>query len=81
MRRYATDWFFETGETFFERGRPTNKRVAVIGRGHAGLSWAHKLAVFGHAVSLFESRKKLSGPNEYGIAAYKTVDNFAQKEV
>ena len=81
LQRYATDWFFETGETFFERGKSTNKRVAVIGGGPAGLSCAHKLSVYGHDVVIFESRKKLSGLNEYGIAAYKTVDNFAQKEV
>jgi len=81
LQRYATDWYLETGETFFERGKSTNKRVAVIGGGPAGLSCAHKLAIFGHEVVVFESREKLSGLNEYGIAAYKTVDNFAQKEV
>ncbi len=81
LQRYATDWFLETGETFFERGKSTNKRVAVIGGGPAGLSCAHKLAIFGHEVVVFESREKLSGLNEYGIAAYKTVDNFAQREV
>ena len=30
---------------------------------------------------VFEAREKLSGLNEYGIAAYKTVDGFAQREV
>jgi len=81
LQRYATDWFLKTGETFFERGESTNKKVAVVGGGPAGLSCAHKLAIFGHEVVVFESREKLSGLNEYGIAAYKTVDNFAQREV
>jgi len=81
LQRYVTDWFLETGDTFFRRGKLTNKRIAVVGGGPAGLSCAHKLAVFGHDVVIFESRDKLSGLNEYGIAAYKTVDNFAQKEV
>jgi glutamate synthase (NADPH/NADH) small chain len=35
----------------------------------------------GHQVVVFEAREKLSGLNEYGIAAYKTVNNFAQREV
>jgi glutamate synthase (NADPH/NADH) small chain len=81
LQRYSTDWFFESGETFFERGEPTGKRIAVVGGGPAGLSCAHRLAVLGHETVVFEVREKLSGLNEYGIAAYKTVNNFAQREV
>ena len=81
LQRYATDRFFESGETLFERGKPTGKRVAVVGGGPAGLACAHSLAVLGHESVIFEAREKLSGLNEYGIAAYKTVNNFAQREV
>jgi glutamate synthase (NADPH/NADH) small chain len=35
----------------------------------------------GHDVDVFEARPKPGGLNEYGIAAYKTVDGFAQAEV
>ena len=35
----------------------------------------------GHEVVIFDARRKPGGLNEYGIAAYKTVDNFAQREV
>jgi len=81
LQRYATDWFFESGETLFKRGEPTGKRIAIIGGGPAGLSCAHRLAVLGHKSVIFEAREKLSGLNEYGIAAYKTVNDFAQREV
>ena len=81
LQRYVTDRFFETGETFFERGEPTGKRIAIVGGGPAGLSCAHRLARFGHEAVVFEAREKLSGLNEYGIAAYKTVNDFAQREV
>jgi|TARA_Y100000294_G_scaffold30825_1_gene26022 glutamate synthase (NADPH/NADH) small chain len=81
LQRYATDWFFESGETLFKRGEPTRKRIAIVGGGPAGLSCAHRLAVLGHESVIFEAREKLSGLNEYGIAAYKTVNNFAQREV
>jgi len=30
---------------------------------------------------VYEAHDKLGGLNEYGIAAYKTVNNFAQREV
>ena len=39
------------------------------------------LAMLGHDVVIFNKTDKLGGLNEYGIAAYKTVDDFAQKEV
>ncbi|TIN14912.1 MAG: dihydropyrimidine dehydrogenase, partial [Mesorhizobium sp.] len=32
-------------------------------------------------VTILEARSKAGGLNEYGIAAYKSVDNFAQAEV
>ena len=35
----------------------------------------------GHDVTIFEARDKLGGLDEYGIAAYKTVNDFAQREV
>jgi dihydropyrimidine dehydrogenase (NAD+) subunit PreT len=35
----------------------------------------------GHDVVVFEAKPKLGGLNEYGIAAYKVPDDFAQREV
>jgi glutamate synthase (NADPH/NADH) small chain len=81
LQRYATDALMASGKMPFSRAAATGKRVAVVGAGPAGLSCAHKLTELGHAVTLFESRDRLGGLNEYGIAAYKTVDDFAQKEV
>ncbi len=45
------------------------------------MSCAHRLACLGHAVTIISRDGKLGGLNEYGIAAYKTVDDFAQREV
>ena len=65
----------------FERAAATGKKVAVVGAGPAGLSCAHRLATKGHDVTVFDARAKSGGLNEFGIAAYKSVDNFAEKEV
>ena len=81
LQRYSTDWLMEKGDMIFERAPSSGKKVAVIGGGPAGLSCAHRLAMLGHEVVVFEAREKMSGLNEYGIAAYKTVDDFAQREV
>jgi glutamate synthase (NADPH/NADH) small chain len=81
LQRYATDVLFESGKQIFSQGTASGRRVAVVGGGPAGLACAHKLATLGHEVTVFEAREKAGGLNEYGIAAYKTVNDFAQREV
>ncbi len=82
LQRYATDVLMdETGEQPFPRAASTGKRVAVVGGGPAGLSAAHRLAMHGHDVVIYDAREKAGGLNEYGIAAYKAPDGFAQAEV
>jgi glutamate synthase (NADPH/NADH) small chain len=65
----------------FTRAPSTGKKIAVVGAGPAGLSCAHRLAMLGNDVVIFEAREKSGGLNEYGIAKYKLTDDFAQKEV
>ena len=81
LQRYATDPVFEQNLTLFARAADTGRRIAIVGGGPAGLSCAHRLAVLGHDVVMFNRDSKLGGLNEYGIAAYKTVNDFAQQEV
>jgi len=81
LQRYATDILMDNDEHPFTRADPTGKRIAVVGAGPAGLACAHRLAMLGHDVTLMDARPKPGGLNEYGIAAYKTVDDFALREV
>jgi dihydropyrimidine dehydrogenase (NAD+) subunit PreT len=81
LQRYATDWLFEQKLQPFTRAGSTGKRVAVVGAGPAGLACAHRLSMLGHDVTVYETRPKASGLNEYGIAAYKVPNDFAQHEV
>lgn len=81
LQRYATDQAMAEKKHPYTRAAKTGKKVAVVGAGPAGLACAHRLAMHGHDVTVFEARKKAGGLNEHGIAAYKTVDDFARKEV
>ncbi|WAP70803.1 NAD(P)-dependent oxidoreductase [Jiella pelagia] len=81
LQRHATDALMETGHHPFKRAAPTGRRIAVVGAGPAGLSCAHRLAMLGHEVTILEAREKPGGLNEYGIAAYKATEDFAQREV
>ncbi len=81
LQRYATDALMARGAHPYRRADATGRRVAVVGAGPAGLACAHRLAMKGHAVTLFDARAKAGGLNEFGIARYKTVDRFAEREV
>jgi glutamate synthase (NADPH/NADH) small chain len=81
LQRYATDWLFDRDIQPFARLPSTGKTVAVVGAGPAGLSCAHRLAMLGHDVVVYEAKPKAGGLNEFGIAAYKVPDDFAQDEV
>lgn len=81
LQRYATDAVLADNVQFFKAAAKTGKSVAIVGAGPAGLSCAHRLASQGYEVSIFEARDKPAGLNEYGIAAYKSTDEFAQREV
>lgn len=81
LQRFATDTAMAKGLHPFTRAPSTGKRIAVVGAGPAGLACAHRLAMHGHDVVVFERRPKAGGLNEYGIASYKATGGFAQKEV
>lgn len=81
LQRHATDHYLERHSAFGLRAPATGRKVAVVGAGPAGLACAHELALKGHDVTIFEARGKAGGLNEFGIAAYKATDDFAQREV
>ncbi|RCW28074.1 glutamate synthase (NADPH/NADH) small chain [Ciceribacter lividus] len=81
LQRYATDLAIDEGRQFYKPAATTGKSVAVVGAGPAGLACAHRLAMHGHRVTIYDHREKAGGLNEYGIAAYKATNDFAQAEV
>ncbi len=81
LQRHATDSLMARQGHPFRRDASTGKRVAVVGAGPAGLACAHRLAIRGHDVVLYDAKDKLGGLNEFGIAAYKSTGDFAAREV
>jgi dihydropyrimidine dehydrogenase (NAD+) subunit PreT len=82
LQRFATDQYFaRPGAPLFTRAAPSGKRLAVVGAGPAGLAFAHRAAMLGHDVVAFDANPQPGGLNEYGLATYKTIDGFAQKEI
>ena len=70
----------ETFVTCYERkmagvaipvGKPTGKRVAIVGAGPAGLGCAEQLLEQGHSVTFFDSKPAPGGLLVYGIPNFK----------
>ena len=81
LQRHAVEALIDKGGPHpFHRAAPTGKRLAVVGAGPAGLSFAHRAALLGHTVTVYEARPKPGGLNEYGLAAYKMSGDFAARE-
>ena len=82
LQRHAVDALMESDKPqIFTRAPATGKKVAVVGAGPAGLACAYTLAREGHDVVVFDAKPKAGGLNEYGLASYKTPNDFAQKEI
>ncbi|MBD3787759.1 MAG: NAD(P)-dependent oxidoreductase [Sphingomonadales bacterium] len=81
LQRFATDTLMARQGHPFARAAATGKSVAVVGAGPAGLACAHRLAMKGHEVTIYDARNKPGGLNEFGIASYKAPGGFAQAEV
>ena len=82
LQRYATDGYFAApGAPLFTRAARTGRIAAAVGAGPASLAFAHRLAMLGHDVVVFDANPLPGGLNEYGLATYKTVGGFAQREI
>lgn len=81
LQRHATDTLMAKQAHPFVRAASTGKTIAVVGAGPAGLAAAHRLAMLGSDVTVFDARKKAGGLNEFGIASYKSTNDFAAREV
>ncbi len=62
-------------------GRPTGRKVLVVGAGPCGLSAAYHLRRFGHAVTVLDAGDRPGGMMDAGIPAYRLPRRILDAEV
>lgn len=82
LKRFVADYEMHSGKRLpISKAPPTNRRIAVIGGGPAGLSCAYFLARLGHEVTIFEAMPKLGGMLRYGIPEYRLPKKVLDWEI
>ena len=80
LKRFAVDQF-DLDSLEVPQVQKTEKKVAVIGAGPAGLACAHDLAVEGHEVTVFEALPEPGGMLRYAIPEYRLPKAELRKEI
>ena len=71
LERFAADCELESGNMSIpEIARRNGIKIAVIGSGPAGLSFAGEMAKSGYAVTVFEALHEIGGVLKYGIPEF-----------
>ncbi len=82
LERFVSDYAVAHKDpTFFETAAPTQKRVAIVGSGPAGLAAAGDLTKLGHTAIVFEALHEIGGVLTYGIPSFRLPKDVVAREV
>ncbi|MBT7955094.1 MAG: NAD(P)-binding protein, partial [Rhodospirillaceae bacterium] len=81
VEQYVGDWAIENNLKLPSPESETDKKIAVIGGGPAGLAAAYQLRRNGHGVTVFDTHEKLGGMMRYGIPGYRTPRDMVDAEI
>jgi NADPH-dependent glutamate synthase beta subunit-like oxidoreductase len=82
LKRFAADIELNAGQRLpVAVAPPTEKHIAVVGGGPAGLTCAFFLRRLGHEVTIFEAMPHLGGMLRYGIPEYRLPKKILDWEI
>ena len=82
LERFAADYARENGEMSVPAVAPSNGiKVAVVGSGPAGLSFAGDMAKAGYDVTVFEALHEIGGVLKYGIPEFRLPNAIVDVEI
>ena len=82
LERFAADYERESGQMALPDCAPANgHKVAVIGSGPSGLSFAGDMAKLGYDVTVFEALHEIGGVLKYGIPEFRLPNRIVDVEI
>lgn len=82
LERFAADYERESGQIALpECEAPNGKKIAVIGSGPSGLSFAGDMAKKGYDVTVFEALHEIGGVLKYGIPEFRLPNRIVDVEI
>lgn len=82
LERFAADFERESGQISIPCiAMPNGMKIAVVGSGPAGLSFAGDMAKFGYDVTVFEALHEIGGVLKYGIPEFRLPNAFVDVEI
>jgi len=81
LKRFATEHDNGLWKQNSRVAPATNKRVAIVGSGPAGLTAAYYLAKLGHSVTVFEALPEPGGMMRVGIPDYRLPKDVLRAEI
>ena len=82
LERFAADYERESGMSSLPECAPANGiKIAVIGSGPAGLSFAGDMAKYGYDVTVFEALHEIGGVLKYGIPEFRLPNKIVDVEI
>ena len=82
LERFAADYERESGNIAIPECAPANgKKIAVVGSGPSGLSFAGDMAKFGYDVTVFEALHEIGGVLKYGIPEFRLPNAIVDVEI
>ena len=82
LERFAADYERESGNISVPELAPANGiKIAVVGSGPAGLSFAGDMAKFGYDVTVFEALHEVGGVLKYGIPEFRLPNKIVDVEI
>lgn len=82
LERFAADYERESGNIVLQEIKPSNGvKIAVVGSGPAGLSFAGDMAKKGYEVTVFEALHEIGGVLKYGIPEFRLPNRIVDVEI
>ena len=82
LERFAADYERESGQISVPEVMPANGiKIAVVGSGPAGLSFAGDMAKLGYDVQVFEALHEIGGVLKYGIPEFRLPNDVVDVEI